>query len=108
MSALVKWVQIGPNDSMCYVRSSCFCTIVDDKEFVKVILILLQTSSFNMYEYIYLKDVAVRSFYYKHHINSLHFCVMQLWDLNDILQGSGKTITSQAVMADGDSDEIEM
>jgi hypothetical protein len=52
MSALVKLVQIGPNDSMCYVRCSCFCTIVDDKKFVKVILILLQTSSFNMYEYI--------------------------------------------------------
>jgi hypothetical protein len=48
----------------------------------------------------YLKDVAVLSLYYKLHIDSLHFCFMQLWDLHDILQGFGKTV-------DSDSDEME-
>lgn len=32
---------------------------------------------------------------------------MQLWDLHDILQGSGKTVPSQPANADSDSDEMK-
>lgn len=32
---------------------------------------------------------------------------MLLWDLDDILQDSGKILTSQAAMVDSDSDEME-
>ena len=33
---------------------------------------------------------------------------MQLWDLDELLQDSGKTLTSQDAVADGDSDEMDL
>lgn len=33
---------------------------------------------------------------------------MQLWDLDDILQGSGKAVTSHAATVDSDSDEMDV
>ena len=33
---------------------------------------------------------------------------MQLWDLNDILQGSENTVKGQVAMSDSDSDEIDV
>jgi hypothetical protein len=40
-------------------------------------------------------------------ISTLLFCFMQLWDLHDILIGSGKTVTSEADIALSDSDEMK-
>ena len=33
---------------------------------------------------------------------------MQLWDLNDILQGSENTVKGQVAMSDSDSDEMDV
>jgi hypothetical protein len=40
-------------------------------------------------------------------ISTLFISFIQLWDLDDLLEGSGKTITSQAATADSDSDEMD-
>ncbi|XP_059439916.1 WD repeat-containing protein 55 [Corylus avellana] len=37
-----------------------------------------------------------------------HDQMLKLWDLHDILQGSGKTVPSQPANADSDSDEMKM
>lgn len=41
-------------------------------------------------------------------ISTLYISLMQLWDLDELLQDSGKTLTSQDAVADGDSDEMDL
>ena len=41
-------------------------------------------------------------------ISTLCISLMQLWDLDELLQDSGKTLTSQDAVADGDSDEMDL
>ena len=35
------------------------------------------------------------------------YCFMQLWDMDDILQGSGTTSRTEATVGDSDSDEMD-
>ncbi|KAL6335498.1 hypothetical protein AAG906_029741 [Vitis piasezkii] len=37
-----------------------------------------------------------------------HDQMLKLWDLDDLLQGSGSTLRSQEAMADSDSDEMDV
>lgn len=41
-------------------------------------------------------------------LSTLYISLMQLWDLDELLQDSGKTLTSQDAVADGDSDEMDL
>ena len=41
-------------------------------------------------------------------MSTLCISLMQLWDLDELLQDSGKTLTSQDAVADGDSDEMDL
>ena len=40
--------------------------------------------------------------------STLYISLMQLWDLDDLLKDSEKTPTSQAAVADSDSDEMDV